>query len=63
MNILQPLQLLLVILAGWLNRQQYDVIAYIQEENWIVKSKLKGKRTRFTGYCPALPSDGVVSNY
>ena len=58
MNILQPLQLLLVTLAGWLNRQQYDVIAYIQEENWIVKSKLKGKRTRFTGYCPALPSDG-----
>ena len=33
MNILQPWQLLLVTLPGWLNRQQQDVIAYIQEEN------------------------------
>jgi hypothetical protein len=32
MNIIQPWQLLLVTLAGWINRQQQDVIAYIQEE-------------------------------
>ncbi len=35
-------------LAGWINRQQHDVIAYIQEENRILKKKLKGKRIRFT---------------
>ena len=35
-------------LAGWINRQQQDVIAYIQEENRILKSKLEGKRIRFT---------------
>ena len=35
-------------LAGWVNRHQLDVIAYIQEENKILKSKLKGKRIRFT---------------
>ncbi len=48
MNVFQPWQLLLVTLAGWINRQQQGVIAYIQEENRILKSKLKGKRLRFT---------------
>jgi transposase InsO family protein len=31
-----------------MNRHQQDVITYIQEENRILKSKLKGKRIRFT---------------
>ncbi|MHC4407294.1 MAG: transposase family protein [Planctomycetota bacterium] len=48
MNVLQPWQLLLVTLAGWINRQQQDVIAYIQEENRVLKGKLKGKRIQFT---------------
>ncbi len=48
MHILQPWQLLIVAVSGWINRQQQDVIAYIQEENRILKSKLKGKRIRFT---------------
>ena len=48
MNILQPWQLLLVCLAGWINRQQQDVIEYLQEENRVLRSKLKGKRIRFT---------------
>ncbi len=42
MNILHSWQLLLVTLAGWINRQQHDVIAYIQEENRVIKTKLKG---------------------
>ncbi len=48
MNALRPWQLLLVALAGWVNRQQQDVIAYIQEENRILQNKLKGKRIRCT---------------
>ncbi len=48
MNTFHPWQLLLVTLAGWINQQQQDVITYIQEENRILKSKLKGKRIRFT---------------
>ncbi len=48
MNILQPWQLLLFALAGWINRQQQDVIEYLQEENRVLRSKLKGKRIRFT---------------
>ncbi len=48
MNTIHAWQLLLVCVAGWINRHQLDVIAYIQEENKILKSKLKGKRIRFT---------------
>ncbi|UCE60819.1 MAG: hypothetical protein JSU63_03530 [Phycisphaerales bacterium] len=40
--------LVLVTLAGWINRQQQDVVVYIQEENRILKNKLKRKRIRFT---------------
>ncbi len=48
MNALQPWQLLLVSLAGWINLRQQDAIAYIQEENRILKGKLKGRRIRST---------------
>ncbi len=48
MSVFHPWQLLLVTLAGWINRQQQGVIAYIQEENRILKNKLKDKRIRFT---------------
>ena len=48
MNAFHAWQLLLLALAGWMNRNQQNVIAYIQEENRILKHKLKGKRIRFT---------------
>ena len=41
-----PLQVLLATLAGWLNRHQQDVIAYLVEENRVLKGRLKGKRLR-----------------
>jgi len=41
--ILQPWQLLFVILAGWVNQQQQQVIDYLRTENQILKEKL-GKR-------------------
>jgi hypothetical protein len=41
--LLQPWQLLLVILAGWVNQQQQQVIDYLRTENQILKEKL-GKR-------------------
>ena len=31
-------QFLLLVLAGWVNRQQQDVIDYLQEENRVVPS-------------------------
>ncbi len=44
----QPLQLLLVIFAGWVNHRQLDVIEYLQEENRVLKKRLGGRRIRFT---------------
>jgi putative transposase len=37
-------QFLLVALAGFINRQQQDMIAYLQEENRVLREKLGGKR-------------------
>jgi putative transposase len=42
--ILQPWQLFLLILAGWINRQQQEVIEYLRTENQVLKEKLGGKR-------------------
>ncbi len=37
-------QFLLLVLAGWVNRQQQDVIDYLQEENRVLRAGLRGKR-------------------
>ena len=46
--ILQTWQFLLVVLAGWVNRQQQDVIEYLREENRVLREQLGGKRIRLT---------------
>jgi len=43
---LYPLRVRPATLAGWMNRQQQDVIAYLAEENRVLKEQLKGKRLR-----------------
>jgi hypothetical protein len=43
-----PLQLLLVTLAGWINRHQQQVIEYLVEENRVLKGQMKGRRLRLT---------------
>ncbi len=43
-----PLQFLMLIFAGWVNRHQQDVIEYLQEENRALREQLVGKRLRFT---------------
>jgi len=50
MQIIESGQFLHVALAGWMNRHQQNVVTYIQEENRILKCKLKGKRIRFTDH-------------
>jgi putative transposase len=45
---IQPLQFLLILLAGWINRQQLDVIEYLKQENRLLKERLGGRRIRFT---------------
>ena len=46
--VLQPWQLLLVILAGCLNRQLQQVIDYLRAENQVLKEKLGKKRILLT---------------
>jgi hypothetical protein len=41
-------QILLVALAGWVNRRQLEVIAYLREENRVLKEHLGGRRLHFT---------------
>jgi hypothetical protein len=46
--ILQPWQLMLIILAGWVLRQQQEVIDYLRTENAVLKEKLSKKRILLT---------------
>ena len=46
--ILHTWQFLVIALAGWLNRQQQDVVAYLAEENRVLREQLGGKRIRLT---------------
>ena len=39
-------QFLLLVVAGWVNRQQQDVIDYLQEENRVLRAGLRGKRLK-----------------
>ena len=42
--LLQPWQLLLLILAGWINRRQQDAVEYLLTENRVLREKLGKKR-------------------
>lgn len=46
--LLQPWQLLLLVLAGWVNRQQQDVFEYLLVENRILRQKIGKKRILLT---------------
>jgi transposase len=43
-SILHPWQILLLVLAGWINRQQQNTIEYLIAENKILREKLGKKR-------------------
>ena len=47
-ELLPPWQLLLLVLAGWVNRQQQDVVEYLLAENRILRQKLGKKRILLT---------------
>jgi hypothetical protein len=47
-----PFQLLIAALGGWLQREQADVIAFLSEENRLLKARLastRSARTRTSG--------------
>jgi hypothetical protein len=41
-----PFQFLLAMLCGWRQREHEDVIAYLREENRVLKAHLEGQRLR-----------------
>jgi hypothetical protein len=38
-----PLQFLLLVFAGWVNRRQREVVEYLQEENRVLREQLGGR--------------------
>ena len=44
--ILRPRQLLLLILAGWINWQQQEIIEYLRMENQVLRESHGRKRIR-----------------
>src|SRR5215510_9951913 len=42
------LTFLLMVVSGWVHRQQLIVIEFLQAENRLLKERLRGKRIRFT---------------
>src|SRR5262245_35883030 len=45
---LSPWRLLLVTLAGWVNRHQQEIIEYLVEENRVLREQVGGRRVRLT---------------
>jgi hypothetical protein len=37
---IKPMEMLLMMLAGWANRHHQDVLTYLKEENKILREKL-----------------------
>jgi putative transposase len=44
----EPLQFLLMVMAGWVNRSQLEVIDYLKGENRVLHEQLGGRQLRFT---------------
>jgi hypothetical protein len=42
------LQVIIAMVAGWINRHQQHIITYLKEENRVLKSKLPNGRLRLT---------------
>jgi putative transposase len=47
-SVLHPWQMLLLILAGWINQQQQTAIEYLIAENRILREKIGKKRILLT---------------
>ena len=45
---IQPWTFLVVAVAGWIQREQQAAIVYLLEENKVLKSRLRGRKLRFT---------------
>src|SRR3954469_11772768 len=46
-RVLDPIQFVLVALAGWMNQRQLQMIEYLREENRVLREQLGERRVRF----------------
>ena len=46
-RMLDPVQFVLVAIAGWMNQRQQQTIEYLQEENRVLREQLGNRRLRF----------------
>src|SRR3954464_4460859 len=46
-RLLDPVQFLVIAIAGWMNQRQLQSIEYLREENRILREQLGGRRVRF----------------
>ena len=44
---LDPFRFLLITLAGWMNQHQHHAIAYLVEENRVLREEIGHRRMRF----------------
>jgi hypothetical protein len=58
--VLRPWQLLLLILAGWINRDQQDAIEYLLTENQVLREKLGKGRILVRSKYSADPQVSIV---
>ena len=42
-----PFQFIVIVLAGWMNQRQQNVIEYLREENRVLREQLGDRRLRF----------------
>jgi putative transposase len=49
-RILDPLQFVMIALAGWMNQRQLQAIEYLREENRVLREQLGSRRVRFNDH-------------
>ncbi|MGD1095814.1 MAG: hypothetical protein ABSB35_27960 [Bryobacteraceae bacterium] len=45
-RVLDPFRFVLIAVAGWMNQRQLQIIAYLQEENLVLREQLGARRMR-----------------
>jgi putative transposase len=46
--VLNPFQFVVIVMAGWMNQRQQNVIEYLREQNRVLRKQLGERRLRFT---------------
>src|SRR3954464_5605911 len=47
-TVMDPLQFVLIAVAGWMNQRQHQMIKYLREENRVLREQLGDRRLRLT---------------